>query len=992
MRTFVRVATLVLALVAFATFAWWMDSRSPVPKPAGGGVVGAFEAASPATAPPATAAEQAPAAAAGTTTSERREFPTADVSVGRPLRVQVWRGEVGVPAVQAEVFALEQPEPVPPNNAFYLYMCLGPQLGPPPQCLLSLERGRRYVTDQEGRAQLLPVEQRVVLAARSAGMFGTATVDAMTDGVVSIVLQADQTLTVKVVGPDGAPVPGMPVLLQQRVVWRGGWQGEWLQKQWAHDVEELQQRVWQITSERLRKQQLARLRETERRLARRRMQQPIAEPPQPLARRLTDEQGLAVFEHFQWLRRDNEAAWPEEFRDRFRVTLWIPLVLDMEFDGKARDFSGQPPADEVLVLRAPATGKLTIRTVDRDGRPYVHPLHVLLTDGEAQFLFDPQDVWLDHYVLKPQGEATVVFEHIPLGRKVHSYFSDESKYKSDLNERWDHANGHHEWKHSFDGPVEAGQHLEIDAVVLPHERTFYGKVLGVDGAPLSRGTLGLAVGRRLGVRSAAGGHQRIRERQIQLGDDGSFHFPYPAAEPPLWLRFHRGVSPAEGVEVALPQAPTIPKLQRKGSVVDIGTVQLERLAVLAGGVVVDDIGQPVAGARVQLQHYEVVDPAAATMDFVDAPLSRVESGDDGRFALFGARPRDNSRLSVQSKDHFATESAGLLPGEDGLRIVLQRKARLFGTMIVPEWMHPGFVRIELLADRVPSMPPGSWVRREGRIEGGTLEFDWLRAGSYTLTFAMKGFREPFLRIAEVAVTPEQDGVHPELKDLDLARFIHRFDIHAVDENGEPVVVDRPMLARLTHQDGRKSWVGLAMRGESSEVFSAMPQLEVFPMASGFVAEPQVLAPGRSEVVYRSLPAVEVTLAGVSAISQGLSVSVVLEQLDRGALPSSLGEGFDNISIRMAKWYERSLTSTSTLKQDDTARFLLPAGGPHKVRLMVADPKKRVVDGVQVDGPKKVFDLGVIDLDLVPGGEMVRASVEYSAAAVQAAVDAVRKEQ
>ena len=139
-----------------------------------------------------------------------------------------------------------------------------------------------------------------------------------------------------------------------------------------------------------------------------------------------------------------------------------------------------------------------------------------------------------------------------------------------------------------------------------------------------------------------------------------------------------------------------------------------------------------------------------------------------------------------------------------------------------------------------------------------------------------------------------------------------------------MVADRPMLARITHADNTRSWMGLPVRGSASQVFSATPQLEVFPSASGYVADAQVLSPGPNEVLSRRVPPVEVMLPGLYALGPGVDVYVALEQLDRGALPASLGEGFDNISNRMSAWYEKSRFSAAELQSDDIARFA--AGG------------------------------------------------------------------
>ena len=216
---------------------------------------------------------------------------------------------------------------------------------------------------------------------------------------------------------------------------------------------------------------------------------------------------------------------------------------------------------------------------------------------------------------------------------------------------------------------------------------------------------------------------------------------------------------------------------------------------------------------------------------------------------------------------------------------------------------------------------------------------------------------------DLVVAAGANGLHPRLNGLDLSRYIHRFEISAVDENGDPVVADRPMLARITHADNTRSWMGLPVRGSASQVFSATPQLEVFPTASGVCRRPSGPEPWPQRGPLSARPAGGGDAARPLRARPGRGRVVALEQLDRGALPASLGEGFDNISNRMSAWYEKSRFSAAEPQSDDLARFVLPGGGPHKVGLRVS----------LAGGEPQFVELGVVDIALVPGGDTVRVS-------------------
>ena len=874
-----------------------------------------------------------------------------DDGVGRRLEVQIWLGQQGMPAASSEVFVLEQPAASTGavGQADLAHLAELAEL-----------RGRRYRADVNGRVLLPPVADRLVLAARLPGLFGALAVGVDHADVETITLAPDQAVTVRVVDAGDAPLAGATVRLNQMLPAVVGmeWVFEELQAL-EREIAELNEQMRQSTSEEVRKARAPDLREMQlqyarikrrsqgvqggRGAARTRAEVAFAVVADELARRESDDQGLAVFRHIQLLRRENDASWPEERRDRFEVALAAPLAEPV-----TSAFSDRSLPDEVIVLRSPDSGRVTMRMVDHAGRPFAHPVHVqLYRDGDES---DEACV----QAMKPQGEVALVMPHVGLDLKLLAHFQlDDDAFH---------------WSTAIRTPAQRGEHLELDVVVAPTAGMLFGEVQDAAGAPLGGATLDLAI---------HASEAQIEVERLQLDGEGRFHLPYarpPEMEGPFSLTVRRAVTPVEGGEFVLAALPA-------ARVIDVGALKIGQVSVLAAGVVVDDLGVPIAGASVQLQRHKAADPGSAAMHFRDEFAARVETFEDGRFQMFGARDRSRSRLFVKAADHFPAETPDLVAGDEGLRVELLRKARLAGVVIVPAWIHPGYVRVDLLPQHVPSLPPGGAASRKGRIEGDQLAFDWLRAGTYTLTFAMKGFRRPFLRVEDLVVEPGQDGLHPELDGLDLSRFIHRFELYAVDENGDPVVVDRPMLARLTHEDGSRSWVGLAVRGGASEVFSATPQLEVFPSASGYVADPQVLAPGPNEVVYRRIPPVELELGGLSAMSQGLSVYVALEQLDRGALPASLGEGFDNISSRMASWYEKARFSAAELEEDDTARFVLPAGGPHKVSLRVS----------KGEGEPTFAELGTVQLDLLPGGPTVRVAVAYDAAAVQAVITAVRQQ-
>ena len=62
---------------------------------------------------------------------------------------------------------------------------------------------------------------------------------------------------------------------------------------------------------------------------------------------------------------------------RFEAALLMPLTQPV-----TSGFAGDALPDDVIELRMPPTGSVSLRTVDRDGRPFTHPVH-----GELRMAF-----------------------------------------------------------------------------------------------------------------------------------------------------------------------------------------------------------------------------------------------------------------------------------------------------------------------------------------------------------------------------------------------------------------------------------------------------------------------------------------------------------------------------------------------------------------------------------------------------------------------------
>lgn len=1014
-----RRAPLLLLFVLVALLAgWWWYSEPgapTAPPPAGVNASGGSEAADVASTP--AVAQGGIAAPTEQEVAAIRELvqELEDVESGKqPVTIQVWDRVEGQAAADAEVFVMDSVEADWEITR-----------GPFAQHWSSVaeRRGRRFRTDEAGRVEVQRFARNSVVVAKATGAYAFKWVgEVAAEGHVEVLtLEADESVTIQVVDQQGAPVAGAAVGVVERIPIGGSYEElqaraeqfeTWVTqvRQWARDnpkgAEGARAKLGGLESGLREARRDARLAKAE---MERRARLGASADQGPLARvevrtrRLTDQDGLAVIDHFQLYRRADERGAKQQAKaggkakgkqaaagrgkggaraggkgalrgkgggrgkgtgkggakggkggkggfaapklpSTFEAALLMPLTAPV-----ARQITVDPLPEGVIVLQKPPTAALALRTVDRDGRPFTHPVR-----GQLELVGDELSAWTRVMLRKEQNERTIEFPHVGLGLLLQAACRlDDDDF------RWRTG--------ELRGPVAADERLEVDLVVAPDAGMLYAQLVGDGGAPLA------------GVRpsfliTSQGG--RLEGEEVVTDADGRFHLPYRVREGQqgpyrFEVRLDDAV-PTRGFAAPLARLPV-------ATVTDLGELVLSDLSAFARGVVVDDAGAPVAGASLQLERARF-EQGRSEPRFVDQPFVRTETAEDGSFHLFGDFEPGRYRLRVEMREHFRT-FAEVADGDD-LRVELTRKCRVVGTVLAPEWMNRKRVRVELLPVAV-SAPPGEELQpREDQLrdhEGSTYAFfDWVRPGTYDVAFRLQGFPDAFLVVDRLVLEPGQVAVHPRLKELDLGAYIYRFEIYPVDQNGESVSVNRPQLAKVTRRDGRQQYIGLVMKGGYGEVFNTAPELEVVPMMGGYVADTQVLAPGRSELVFQRVPPVDVVLQGLSALAGDLPVHVQLQRLENGDLPDSL-EAYDGMSQRIAGWYRITRHGTGRLDELDTARVQVTAGGAHKVVLQLG-PLKRSPQTVELDA---------VELALEPGGDAPRVVVPFDVQAVQQALETAR---
>lgn len=903
--------------------------------------------------------------------------------------LQVWDRKRGQQAAEAEVFVLRgyaAPEAQDPFR---------PQL-----CELAIAKGRRYVATSEGQVELPRLTSRALIAATLPGAVGFRVLNPGHREREQVTLRTDEALTVLVLDAAGEPVADAPVGVQQRVVERTDTRDKFreyeraakrvrdLRAQMKQDPMNAEFAKWRLDwnvrqLDRLRQQvdrlKVAQQEQSAKDAAKRAAQQRLSKagglvqaakpggvgrrapvkskPKAPAAprfvfetryevkvRQRTDERGYAVFRHFQFSRERQETWWPEEHRDRFEAVLATPLAEPVR-----APFSGRPLPEAPVELRAPATGSVTLRTVDRDGRPFTHPVRgTLRVEGGVN------PAWSRVQLRKAQDDAGVVFEHVGVGLQLAA-----DCRLDDRDFRWRSP--------VFAGPQRAGEHVVVDLVVAPDAAMLHGRVLDAQGVPMASRELTFLINSQRG---------RLEGEEVVLDRDGRFHLPYAPRDPSV-APFRFQVRDEARLEVP-GFSRTLPMLAREG-VTDVGDLQLGLLEQVAFGRVVDDLGAPIEGASVQLQRERPSGRKGDQLRFQDEAFTDARTDENGEFWMFGDTEPARYRLRVRADGYFPEDTAGV-DRVTGSEIQLMRRARLVGTVKLPEWLSSKRVKVQLRSldaaegDRGRDEQIRGW---RGKPYGKPyFNFDWVRPGAYSLSLRIQELPEPFLRVDGLVVRPGDRDPHPRLADLDLSSYLYRFEVFAVDEAGQRINPKSPLLARVTRSSGESQYVGFSWKGGRVEVVNSEPTLAVSPVAPGFRAEAAVLSAGRSELRFLRVPKITLRVPGIRSVIGETNVWIGMRLLEAPEL-----ERLDGRGGWSTRGFARATSSYGRLGANERARVNPLMDGRYRVTAYLGDKGKAGM----VEVP-----MGEVDVRVAPGGAPVVIEVPGDAPALREAMQEVAR--
>jgi len=675
----------------------------------------------------------------------------------------------------------------------------------------------------------------------------------------------------------------------------------------------------------------------------------------------TGADGQASCRHFQLVRPDAGDSRKERFAAMLAMPLPSPAVAT---------FAGRPAQREPVRLQVPPHTRVLVQLTDHRGAPLLSPAAVALwTERGRDFALPfPVPGWLDRpRADKPAGDAPVVFPFVGSNTPVRAGARFAHERRGAVSEsRW---------------TTPDPEPLALPLPLAPELALLAGCVVGPGQRPFGPAAIAACVWRREGP---------VVQAAVHTLADGRFDLvqrPLPGAAE-LWLEL-RAELPGAAPPPAEIGARVHYQALQPGERRELGTIVLGDLPPLCSGVVVDDLGAPVADAQLKLQRREMPPnapgrpPEAQRDPWQDLPLLATRSDADGLFSIGGELPRGDLRVLADTGRHFADSAPVRLPGQQ-VRIVLQRNGVLRGRVLLPEWIPDGSVTLTLRPFDPALRARDTKSIGLQRRGGGRFTLEPLRPGRYDAVVAVRNLPEPLCVLADLFVTPGEtrDG---RLRPLDLRQSLFRYRLRAVGPGGRPLPVDGPIVARLRRPDGGPAFAGFRWQRGRAELITGSSLAEL--VAFGARCEPTALTfgPGDHDVYLRQVQPALVAVPGVRALcgpTRRVRLSVVFTG-DTG-LPQWL-QGQDQRTgeqFSFPRW-ELGQSNGAWIEQSETVEVPIVRSGKYEVvlRLHATDSER---------SPQASVPLGVHELR-VDSGLLVPVTIPVDPQKVQKALDSLQRQ-
>jgi len=516
--------------------------------------------------------------------------------------------------------------------------------------------------------------------------------------------------------------------------------------------------------------------------------------------RRTDAQGRVRFAHAQVAM--TRAANGED---------WLAVALPGMPDASLQLDPASEDLEDEKLLRLPDTGRVTVRVMDHDGRPFPRPVAVLLRttspDDDGARFGSGSRVGLAEVETE---DGVAVFPQVGVGVRL------IAAARLDASDRWSST--------AADGPVNPGESVEMVVARDSPQPEVRFRVLRPDGTPLA--------GAEISVTERGRTDRSTSERSNRRPTDAEGWLSYaprqgplqPMVERTLELRWYASRDEAawtgrQDLSFDLPPGTS-----------DLGGVTLQPPTLVAAGSVTGPRGEPIGNALVRV-YVQREDSRPGRTRWRMHPGGETRSDAEGRFSIEGELPDAPVQLRA-SHPAYLPGSTSATAGAPDHQIVLTAGLRLSGRLLAEDPAMYEHLAVSFLPDDAGVEGNRNWFRGGQRKEvqgDGSFDFGAMSEQRGVLQVLDRRSGMVLLEVPGVAPWPAEGPADSRFDPLDLRGRMEQLVVRFVDMERVPV---RDVRFSIMLPGEEESWWSRTRDG-SAELFAPIGGLDLLVRTDGY---------------------------------------------------------------------------------------------------------------------------------------------------------------